>query len=384
MTRYYELRLNAQFVDVKLVNENLELPKNIRPEQTLETEELSKILPLEHFSFEGLVVIDVSDVTTEQVIAEMKTNLLNINSFSDVSVYNELQQHVESLIELKDVKIGITPFFKMNEFYLYTEAHYQNSLLFKNEEVIKNKDKVSDICRKTFRHKNTPLLLKKLQETDEADHELFQYYAALGAESLILCPLKSEDNQLIGLLEISSEHQNSLQYEHLSRLQNVIPLFALALEKTYESLELQVDKTIKEHFTAVQPAVEWKFTEAAFKFLQHSQVSDLAKMPNISFEDVYPLYGAIDVRNSSVERNHAIQKDLMEQLHLAKKVLEHASKVVDFPLIKENVFRIEKYIVAADDSLLSDDEIMIYDFLEHDLDNLLKHLRIINPELKKP
>jgi len=383
LTKYYELKLNAQFVDVKLKNEAFELPKNILPEQTLETEELKGFLPLEHFSFEGLVVIDVSDVTTEQVIVEMKTDLLNINSFSDVSVYHELQQHVQSLIEMKDVKIGITPFFKMNEYYLYTEAHYQNSLLFKNEEVIKNKDKVSAICQKTFRHKNTPLLFNKLQETGETAHELLQYYAALGAEGLILCPLKSEDGKLIGLLEILSEHQNSLQHPHLTRLQHVIPLFALALEKTYESLELQIDKTIKEHFTAVQPAVEWKFTEAAFKFLQHSQLSELAKMPNISFEDVYPLYGAIDVRNSSVERNHAIQKDLLEQLNLAKKVLEQASKVVDFPLIKENVYRIEKYIIAAGDALLSDDEIHIYNFLEHDLDNLLKHLRIIKPELKK-
>jgi len=84
-----------------------------------------------------------------------------------------------------------------------------------------------------------------------------------------------------------------------------------------------------------------------------------------------------------VERNRAIQKDLLEQLHLAKKVLEQASKVVDFPLIKENVYRIDKYIVAADETLLSDDEIVIYDFLQNDLDNLLKHLRIINPGLKK-
>jgi hypothetical protein len=77
---------------------------------------------------------------------------------------------------------------------------------------------------------------------------------------------------------------------------------------------MQIDKTIKEHFTAIQPAVEWKFTEAAFHYLQHKQTSEMAKMPPISFKDVYPLYGSIDIRNSSVERSNSIQLDLLEQL----------------------------------------------------------------------
>jgi hypothetical protein len=383
LTKYYELKLNAQFVDVKVTNENFVLPQNVSPAIITDLEQLEELLPIANFSFDGIVVIDVVDVTAEQVISEIKTLLLNINAFSDVTVYNELQLHLQSLVELPDVKIGITPFFKLNQFYMYTEAHYQNSLLFKNEEVIRNKDRISEICQKVFRFTNNPLLLNRLQDTNEANHEIFQLYASLGAENLVLFPLKSDDGQLIGLLEILSEKEDTIQYEHINRLQAAIPLFSLALGITYESLELQIDKTIKEHFTAVQPAVEWKFTEAAFQYLQHSQQTELAKMPNISFEEVYPLYGAIDVRNSSSERNTAIQKDLLEQLNHAKSVLENASKLMDFPLLKETVYRIDKYIEAASDSLLSDDEMIIYDFLQNDLENLLDHLRIIKPELKK-
>lgn len=382
LTKYYELSLNAQFVDVK-VNDDYQLPQKIGAQAALDMDKLEEILPLSNFSFEGLVVIDVSDVTKSQTLIEMKTALLNINAFSDVVVYRELQEHVQSLLELPHVKIGITPFFKMNDYYLYTEAHYQNSLLFKNEEVIQNKDKISELAQKTFRHTNTPLLFKRLQESNQADHELFQYYAAQDAESLILFPLKCEDGQLIGLLEILSEEQNTLQQQHLSKMQPAIQLFALALEKTYESLELQIDKTIKEHFTAVQPAVEWKFTEAAFNYLQNSQQNEMAKMRPISFENVFPLYGAIDVRHSSTERNRSIQQDLLEQLESAKTVLQQAAKLMEFPLLKETLYRIDKYIIAAEDSLLSDDEIAINEFLQNDLDKLLRHLCIIKPELKK-
>jgi hypothetical protein len=383
LTKYYELNLNAEFVDVKCINSDYAIPAGFSPHRTIETEELKELFPLENFLFQGFMVIDVTDVTEEQVIIEIKNALLNINAFTDVEVYYELQQHVQSLIGLKNIRIGITPFFKKNNYYLYTEAHYKNSILFKNEAVINNKDEISDQCQDTFRFSNQSILYEILNESSSRFKDLLKYYYEQAIKSLILCPLKREDGELIGLLEIASETKGRLQFHHLAKIQPAIQLFTLALEKTNESLEMQIDKTIKEHFTAIQPAVEWKFTEAAFNYLQYQQISELARMPVISFEDVYPLYGSIDVRNSSLERSQSIQQDLLEQLNMAKDVLKKADKIMDFPLLKEIQFRIDKYITSTSDALLSDDEMMIYDFLQNDLDALLKNLRTSKPELKK-
>ncbi|MDQ3844254.1 MAG: GAF domain-containing protein, partial [Bacteroidota bacterium] len=214
-------------------------------------------------------------------------------------------------------------------------------------------------------------------------NQLLKYYYELGARSLIICPLKCDDGQLIGILEIMSDKPEQLKFTHLTRLQPALPLFILALERSSENLELQIDKIIKEHFTAIQPAVEWKFTEAAFNYLKNKQINEATKMQPIIFDDVYPLYGAIDIRNSSIERNNAIQLDVAEQLHLARKVLEKVSKGMNFPLLKEVIFKIDKYIATTSDSLLSDDEMLIYDFLQVDLEALLQHLRTIRPGLKK-
>lgn len=382
LIRYYELRLNAEFVDVKCTEPSFSLPSSFSPQRSLEADELKELFPLENFQFEGLVVIDVTDVTTEQVAVEIKTALLNINAFTDVVMYDELQQHVQSLIGLTQVKIGITPFFKKDDYYLYTETHYRNSLLFKNEEVFAHRDEVSQLCQNVFKETNQPILYNTLSRTSGAQNRLLKYYADEGGKSLILCPLKCEDGDLIGLLEIMSDVESKFQYTHLSRINPAIELFTLALEKTAESLEGQIDKTIREHFTAIQPAVEWKFTEAAFHYLQHRH-TEMGKMPPIAFENVYPLYGSIDVRNSSVERSNAIQLDLLEQLTLANEVLEKACKLVDFPLLKETQFRIDRYIAAASDTLLSDDEMMIYDFLQVHLDSLFSNLLTLKPELKK-
>jgi len=383
LTKYYELKLNAEFVDVKCVGEKPELSPTISAGHVPDTDELREFLPLDKFRFEGLIVINVADVTSEQTAVEIKTALLNINAFTEAEVFDELQQHMQSLIGLRNVKIGITPFFKKNDYYLYTETHYRNSLLFKNRDVIAHKDAVSRLCQDIFRDVDEPVLYQNLERSGGAYGELLAYYRHTGAKSLILCPLKYDDGELIGLLEIMSEEGGRLQHVHLAQMAPAIDLFELALKKTAESLEAQIDKTIKDHFTAIQPAVEWKFTEAAFHFLQQSQSAGVSKMPPISFDEVYPLYGAIDVRNSSLERTNAIQLDLLEQLNMASNVLAKAGKVIDFPLLKETQYRIEKYIAATSDTLLSDDEMQIYDFLQEHLNSVFNNLLRLRPEMKK-
>ncbi len=381
LINYLELKLNAQFVDVKLVGDFV-IPTTFAPQKSLEIDELKEVFPLEHFMFEGIVVLDVADVTTDQVIAEIKNTLLNINASSDITVYEELQPHVQSLIGLKNVQVGITPFFTMNSISLYSESHHANSLLFKHEKVLENRESIIALCKQIFKKTEQPLLFPTLNEGNSGNNDLVKFYYELGAKSLIVCPLKCEDGDLIGLLEIMSPQTGSLKFQHLARLQSAMQLFTLALEKANENFELQIDKIIKEHFTAIQSAVEWKFTEAAFDFIQNKAVHEGAKMSPITFETVYPLYGAIDVRNSSVERNNAIQLDILEQLNLARNVLEKACVNVNFPLLRDIQFKVDKYILTTSDSLLSDDELVIYDFLQVDIDALFKHLILARPDLK--
>ena len=380
VTKYLELKLNAQFVEVKLINPEFALPTSFAVQRSLDMDELKTTFPIENFGFEGFVVIDVIDVTSEQSITEIKNTLLNINSFADVTVYDKLQEHIQTFLGLKDVTVGITPFFKINNYYLFSELHYRNSILFKNEQVIEHKFTTTKLTQQIFKDTEQPQLYQTI--SDHSGNKLLNYYEEQGLKSLIICPLKNESGQLIGLLEIGSAQPGRLRYQHLSKINSAMQLFTLALEKSIEGLELQIDKTIKEHFTAIQPAVEWKFTEAAFEFLQHRQVNELAKLPSITFNEVYPLYAAIDVKNSSTERNNSIQQDLLEQLNLVHNVLQKASNNIDFPLLKEIQYKVEKYIASTTENLLSEDELMIYEFLQNHIDALFRHLSSTRPELK--
>jgi len=47
-------------------------------------------------------------------------------------------------------------------------------------------------------------------------------------------------------------------------------------------------------------------------------------MEDIIFKDVYPLFGVSDIRGSSIQRNIAIQGDLLEQLYDVSEIISRS------------------------------------------------------------
>lgn len=385
LIKYLELQVDTRFVDVRPVDKMPEIPeKAVCPytNKIMSLDELQQHLPLKDFVFEGIAVVRINDVTEEETISLMKNSLLNINAFSDATVYKELQDYMRSLIGIKDIRIGITPFFKVNGHHVYSELYNSNSLLFKHLNATSSKDELSDCCKEIFEETSRPIAFEKLDDEAMQEVKELKYYYDDGGRSLIISPLK-HNGELIGVLEIIANEPGVLKASFINKIEPAIPLFTLALEKSAESLNNQIDKVIKEKFTAVQPAVEWKFTEAAFKYILNRQENEDAKMERIVFTDVYPLYGAIDIRNSSTERAQSIQLDIIEQLQLTKNIIKKAQGEIFFPLLQEIEFKINKYISSASDILLSEDEIQIHDFLQRQIVDMFDHLRSAVPSLRK-
>ena len=385
LTRFLELRVDARFIDVRPVGEMPAMPESILNKHTntiMTITELMNQVPLDKFIFEGISVIRVNDMTEQEVITQIKNRLLDINAFSDASVYTELEKYVQMLIGLKDLAIGITPFFKINGHYVYSDLHNNNSILFKHFHSTSDKDEISDYCKLLFRENNQPVLFETLKEQALNSVQFLQYYHLENARSLIICPLKTEEG-LLGMLEITSKIAGQLKPAHIAKIEAVIPLFTLGLEKSLEQLNSHVDTVIKKKFTAVQPAVEWKFTEASLTYIVNQHLKKDVKIERISFNDVHPLYGAIDIRNSSVQRSQAIQADIIEQLELAQVVIKKAQENIPFPLLQEVDFKIDKFILSASDVLQSGEELNIQEFLQGQVVTLFNHLHTTEPSVKK-
>src|SRR6202012_711952 len=111
----------------------------------------------------------------------------------------------------------------------------------------------------------------------------------------------------------SARKPNCLSKELLSKLDVVIPLLAQLLQHAIDEFDVRIKAIVKENFTSIQPAVEWKFNEIAWHYDRMQQQGKDPVLEAVYFKDVYPLYGAIDIRNSTIERNGALRRDLETQ-----------------------------------------------------------------------
>lgn len=384
LTRYMEIRMDGRFIDVNPVGKMPEMPKSImnpHSNSIMTISELMEHVPLDQFVFEGVSIIRVNDMTETEAITKLKNRLLDISSFSDTSVYTELEYYVQCLIGLKGLAIGITPFYKINGHYVYSDLHNSNSILFRHFHSTADKDEISDYCKLMFRENDQPVLFETLSKNELPGMPCIKYYYNEGARSIILCPLKFKDG-LIGLLEIVSTTPGELKPIHVNKIEAAIPLFTLCLEKNLEQLNNEIDTVIKKKFTAVQPSVEWRFTEAALNYIVNKHVNPKAKIERIAFTDVFPLYGSIDIRGSSTERAQSIQSDIVEQLNMALQIVKKSHSDSQFILLDEIEFLIEKHIAAASDVLQSDEEINVYEFLQRQVASVFNHLHSTQPHLK--
>jgi hypothetical protein len=73
------------------------------------------------------------------------------------------------------------------------------------------------------------------------------------------------------------------------KLREVLPLFSMAVQRSIEELNTRLQAIIKEQCTAIHPAVEWRFRQAALRLTQQRREGAPTEMEPIVFADVYPM-----------------------------------------------------------------------------------------------
>ncbi|MCZ6873475.1 MAG: hypothetical protein O7G88_08080 [bacterium] len=199
---------------------------------------------------------------------------------------------------------------------------------------------------------------------------------------MVVAPLYYQDD-LIGLLELGSPHRGDLHALNTMKLREVIPLFAMAVKRSMDELNTRVQAIIKEQCTAIHPALEWRFRQAALQLIQARQICATTEMEPIVFDGVYPLYGVSDIRASSRHRSAAIQTDLFEHLSLAKTILDIAYGCKPLPILDALTYRIRNLMSGLETGLDSGEEVTITEFLRQNIEPLFDHMQGFCPEAEE-
>ena len=380
LKRYYRIGYDRRFIDIRLKGKLPQIQDCgvcMNTFRILDLEKQLATMPLDLFEANGFAVWTAQDVTITESLDAIKKILLR-QDVCDTDSIKDLKDAIHALVGLHEVEVGLTPFLKMNEKLVVNENCQLHSLIGKtwdsnDPQSIAEFNQFVDFIKEN----SQAVAISNLNEEMVKIAPFLKPVFDEGHQSFIGYPFQNSDG-LLGILELASPVRNQLTQQVISRLEPAIPFISLAMLRNRETFHQKIQMLIKEKFTMVQQSVEWKFEEVAFNLLRHSESGST----NVVFEDVYPLYGAIDIRNSSMERASALQKDLREHLILLDHTLTRLQELMPLPLLEGLKFRNHSHLQSIKDTINTEDEMRINEFLHQEVKPVLDHLNRNNKQVQ--
>ncbi|TPE43534.1 GAF domain-containing protein [Pontibacter mangrovi] len=379
LPRHYKVDIDLKFMQVRAKGEI----KPLKPQQINflinrynDLDLWLQVLPPENFEFSGFAIYDMTDVTMEVTISSLRYDLLDKESVSTEEGFEQLQQKLRVLFGLPDIRLGFASCPNLREFDTSYARRIWSGLVLTQDCELSLADLRGSVYEPVLKEGKTVVVedLQVLPNPTRMETKLLE----AGLRNLIIAPLQYEGTT-IGLMELASPIPGELNALSTIRLKEILPLFALAMNRSLDELRSSIQSIIKEKYTAIHPIVEWRFTQAAINLLEKMERNPSPEIEPIIFRDIYPLYGSSDVRSSATERNKAIQGDMLEQLVLAKEVILAVKDKMPLPILDELLYKIDKLSQNILNELSSGYEVVILDFLRTEIEPLFEYFQKKEP-----
>ncbi|MGB0524392.1 MAG: GAF domain-containing protein [Flammeovirgaceae bacterium] len=379
LDRHFKLEINMKFAKIN----RLKAPKALTDAQLDELIQNShklelwmKYLPPEDFEFSGFCVFKFNDVTTPEILSQLKFDLLDKESLVVQHKFESLQHKLRSMFKIPELRLGVSGFDQQRAAFV-SFGKASHSLILGDSEKKMACSRVLGLYD-CMVNKGEPYIINDLKEHIDKNPYWKNLVTIAGIQNMVMAPLHY-DGEFIGVLELAAPKPGQLSSSYLLQIQDIIPLFSIALNRNAEERESNIDAIIKKQYTAIHPAVEWRFEQAASRYLEQKERGEIPEAEQIVFNEVYPLYAAIDIRGSSTERNKAIQADLIEHLTLTHELISKAKSIKPLPIFNNLSYKIQKHIQNIEEGLFSGDEMGVIEFLQQEVDPCFETLEQIMP-----
>ena len=378
LPKYYRINIDPRFIDVhvtgKLPELNFEMLETYVQEGKV-TECLQEPLPLSLFRFEGFSVITLTDVTEEYAIESIKDSIINRIEHNEDFYYNHVIQSLKTLCGSNAIEFGLMPMLRINNKLVFNDETCLHSILVEKARMHGVAESAYLATAEKYSADPKLYFFKTITEEDEQQQIFLKILKQNGIQSYAMLPV-FYGNNLAGVLEVYSKEENLLDEKIIAKLETVIPLLSQLMQNSIDEFDTRIDDIIKEKFTSLQPAVYWKFNETAWHYFKDSYIKkDKTEIETVYFENVYPLYGAIDIRNSTIERNNALRADLKTQFNILLQTLSALKQQFSLGLIDEKIFKCKKWLSNISEFLTANDEVSLDIFLEHEINSFLLYFK---------
>lgn len=317
IVKHYRILYNTDFLEiiptehaVKLSEDDIRLLIDNYDDLALWKEKF----PPGSWILKGFALISLFDATFENAVSILKTNLF-LGTIG-AGIQDTIDSAFRSIYKIPDLRAGFTTFDK-------NEGKFSTSLFGQKIQSFLLMDKDEGVCTRVLTKASYQNLIH--QHEYFAVSDLSDYLAkdpgnflavqlkAQNVGSLILAPI-IKDGMLLGILELVSPRACELNSVNAHKLEIVMPFLADTIDQKITEFKNRIDAVIQKNYTTLHPSVNWKFRREAKNYIYNINLGLAYTLNEITFKNVYPLYGEVDIRNSSITRNLSVKNDLKNQL----------------------------------------------------------------------
>ena len=365
--RHYRILFNADFIEVVPTETSIMLTQQDIDELLDNFDNLAlwkEKFPPGSWILKGFGLMSLIDVTVENALSTLKSNLLG--SYSAPDMMEKLESIFRSIFRVSDVRMGFTLFdpnedkFNNNTFGLQV-----NSYLLCKTDMADCHNILGGPSYKNIIEDRTYFAVSDVDEftKQHPDSMLGEHFKKQGVQSFILAPV-IKNGTLLGILELVSSRKKELNSVNANKLEIVMPFLIDTIDRKIHDMQNRVQAVIQDNYTTLHPSVNWKFRREAQNYIHNANSGLAYTLKEITFGDVYPLYGQVDISESSVTRNLSVRNDLGTQLNELLLILEQLNVPGSTTEIEQMLFDVQTFAGELALNIRADTEQFIQNYLE--------------------
>lgn len=385
--RTYRIMYNADFIEILPTEKAKELTqKDVDEllENFSDTDLWKEKIPPNSFISKGFVISNMFDVTPEHSISEIKSSLIRRDKRASENFMEDLQETFRSFFNLPEIHVAFVTYNPKDDRFERVYGKGIESFILGGKDTADCGEALCDGCYESLLKQNSYFAISDVDKhyTRSKGGAPYRNLKERNVKSAIFAPI-ANDGELLGVLELASTKTNGLNSVNANKLEDVMPFIVAAVLRSKAEEENLIDAVIQHECTSVHPSVYWRFQEEAKRFVKDNLAGGQPSFQEIVFKDVHPLYGQVDIKDSSRARNLAIQRDLMIQLAEINEVLTAARDTYRLPIYEELIFRVNGHVDSIKESLHTNSEQTIFNFVHDEIRPVFAHLKETDGRLER-
>ncbi len=381
--RHYRVLFNADFLEISPTGTAIEITPDdidILIDNFDNIDLWKEKFPPGSWLLKGFGIMTLYDATTEIAVSDLKTSLLSKKETDAEKARTNFEDIFRSIFKFTDLQMGYTSLDAQNNRFTISpfEKNIRSFILADDQECE---------CRRFFCHFPKPELMENGNyfilsdiekfQSEHPDSKLAAKLLKQGIRSAIFAPV-IKNEKLLGIIEIVSGTKKKLNSINSHKLDIVLPYLVDTIDRYYAEIQNHIEALIQKEYTTIHPSVYWKFREEAFNHLKDAPNFSLHE---IVFNDVYPLFGQIDIKGSSEKRNRTTRDDIVVQIGALTELFERINTEKSMPAIEQKIFELSQLKSQPEKELKADTEQTIHNYIKAEIHPILQNYVSGKPEI---